>query len=108
MTMLIVRRGDETVSGGGMGGPKLYEGDLVNASYGITDDHPCTEVIRAHPSVDRVVVVTDRGSEIATQLTMSDEFGLRFGAMQLPAGHLPLELRAESAGTIVYRETRAV
>jgi hypothetical protein len=106
MTMLTVRRGDQIVSSGGMGGPKLHADDLVNASYGVTDDQPCTEVIRAHPSVDKVVVVTDRGSEIPAALGMSDDFGLRFGALQLPAGHLPVELRAESSGTTVYQETQ--
>lgn len=106
MTMLIVRRGDEIVSGSGMGGPKLYDGDLVNASYGTAADQPCTEVIRAHLSVDRVVLVTDRGAEIATELTTSDEFGLRFGAIRLPVGHLPAELRAESSGAVVYQETQ--
>lgn len=106
-TMLTVRNGERILSSSGMAGPKLYGDDLVNASYGITDDQPCVEVIRAHPSVDRVVITTDRGAEIEAELTAArPAFGLRFGAARLPVGHLPLELRAESSGRVVYREAQ--
>ena len=104
-TILTVRQGELVLSSSGMAGPKLYDGDLVNASYGVTDDQPCIEVLRADPAVDRVLITTDQGNEVEADLTETRPvYGLRFGAAQLPAGGLPVELRAESLGAVVYRE----
>ena len=49
--------------------------------------------------VDRVVVTTDRGTEIELPLSeIIDQFGLRFAAAVLPDGHGPGSIRAEAHG----------
>jgi hypothetical protein len=102
MTMLHVRHGDRLVAASGFGGPPLYAGSLVNEWRGRTDDWPYFVMARTDPSVDRLVAVTDRGTEV--ELTMSapvPEFGLRFAAAGLPEGEAPGRLTVWRDGAVV-------
>ena len=102
MTVLQVRRGDRVVVRSGFGGPPLYPGDLVNEWRGRTDDLPYFVMARTDPSVDRVVAVTDRGTQV--ELALSDPvpaFGLRFAAAGLPDGEGPGRLVAWRGGAVV-------
>lgn len=47
-----------------MGGPKLSPGKLVNEWRGRTDGLPYFVMVRTDPTVQRVVAVTERGSEV--------------------------------------------
>jgi hypothetical protein len=100
-TMLRVYSGDKlVVPGSGFGGPALYADSVINDWRGRTDDLPYFVMARTVPEADRVVAITDRGAEVV--LTLSDpleQFGLRFAAAALPAGHGPGSIRAERGGT---------
>jgi hypothetical protein len=102
-TMLRVWSGDEVVvAGSGFGGPGLYPGSVVNEWQGRTDDLPYFVMARTVPEADRVVATTDRGLEIELALSEPvEQFGLRFAAAALPAGHRPGSIRAESGGTVL-------
>ena len=102
MTTIEVRHGDRVVARSGFGGPSLYPGDLVNEWRGRTDDLPFFVMARTDPSIDRVVAVTDRGTEV--ELGLSDPvhaFGLRFAAAGLPDGEGPARLVAWRNGVVV-------
>jgi hypothetical protein len=101
-TTLSIFRNVELVASAGMGGPKLYPGEVMNVSYGASGDGPYRVTLRVHPSVDRVVITTDRGTEVAAHLSEPcPDFGLRFGAAVLSPGEVPAQVRAESQGQIV-------
>jgi hypothetical protein len=105
VTMLQVFRGARQVAGSGFGGPKLYSESLLNEWRGKTDDLPFFVMARTAPIVDRVVAITDLGSEITLAMSpLIEPFGLRFAAAALPDGEQPGSLRAESGGTAL--ETR--
>lgn len=57
---------------------------------------------RSDPVIDRVVAVTDHGTEI--ELSMSPvipRYKLRFAAAGLPDGEAPSRMRAEAEGTVI-------
>jgi hypothetical protein len=102
-TLLRVRRGSAVlVAGSGFGGPPLWPGSVLNSWHGRTDDLPYFVMARTAPEVDRVVTTTALGLEIVLALSEPvDEFGLRFAAAALPAGHGPGSLRAERDGRVL-------
>ena len=102
-TLLRVYRGDRTVvAGSGFGGPALAPGSVLAEWRGRTDDLPFFVMARTSPAVDRVVAITDRGSEVTLALSPPvDRFGLRFAAAALPDGEQPAGLRAECQGTVL-------
>lgn len=94
MTMLHVYLGERLVDASGMGGPKLYPGELICDWRGRTDELPYFVMVRTDPAVERVVAVTEQGSEVDLALSpVLAAFGLRFGAAGLPAGERPGRLR---------------
>ncbi len=102
MTMLLVSRAGRQVAGSGFGGPKLYPGSVMNEWRGKTDDLPYFVMARTAIEVDRVVAITDRGTEVVLALSpIFGQFGLRFAATALPAGEGPGFIRAEVEGRIV-------
>lgn len=104
-TMLHVYRDGRQVAGSGFGGPKLPAGSVLNEWRGKTDDLPYFVMARTAPHVDRVVAMTDKGTEIKLAISAPDErFGLRFAAAALPQGERPASLRAECVG--ITLETR--
>ena len=99
LTMMSVFHDGRRVHRGGMAGPKLYPGSVINEYRGRKDALPYVIVARTAPQVDRVVVTTDRGAEIELPLSeIIDQFGLRFAAAVLPDGHGPGSIRAEAHG----------
>ncbi len=102
-TMIQVHQGSRrVVAGSGFGGPPLYPGQLISNWHGRTDDLPYFVMNRSDPVIDRVVAITDRGTEV--ELSMSPviaPFGLRFSAAGLPEGEAPSRLRAERDGTVI-------
>ena len=101
-TMLHVYDGDRLLAGSGFGGPPLYGESLMNEYRGRTDDLPWFVMARTAPVVDRVVATTDRGSEIALELSPPiDRFGLRFAVAALPTGEAPGSMRVEHGGIVL-------
>ncbi|MGO8961763.1 MAG: hypothetical protein ACLQFR_30985 [Streptosporangiaceae bacterium] len=99
-TMLRVYSGDElVVPGSGFGGPPLYPGDVLNEWRGRTDELPYFVMARTVPEADRVVATTDLGADVTLALSAPvEQFGVRFAAAALPAGHRPGSIRAERDG----------
>jgi hypothetical protein len=62
-TMLGIEDQSGPISGGGMGGPKLWNDDLMNVYSGRDDDGPLAIVVRTDPSIVRMVLVTQAGVE---------------------------------------------
>jgi hypothetical protein len=59
-------------------------------------------MVRADPTVDRIVAVTDRGTEVELSLSVVvPQFGLRFAAAGLPTGEAPNRLIIEVGGETV-------
>ena len=101
-TMLQVRKGGRKLADSGFGGPKLYGSSVINEWRGRTDGLPYFVMARALPVVDRIVAITDHGSEISLAMSQVIEpFGLRFAAAALPDGEGPGTLRAEGAAGAV-------
>ncbi len=102
-TMLRVWRGDQlVVPGSGFGGPKLGPEQLMNEWRGRTDDLPYFVMARTVPEVERVIATTDRGEDVELALSATiEQFGLRFAAAALPAGHAPASVRAEGGGGVL-------
>lgn len=102
-TMIQVHQGPRrVVAGSGFGGPPLSPGRLISNWRGRTDDLPYFVMNRSDPVIDRVVAITDRGTEV--ELSMSPVIapsGLRFSAAGLPEGEAPSRLRAEREGTVI-------
>ena len=97
MTMLHVYRAGRLLAASGMGGPKLYPSELINAWRGRTDQLPYFVMVRADAAVERVVAVTQHGWEI--ELALSPVIApddLRFAATGLPDGDAPARLRVVS------------
>lgn len=89
-TMLHVYRDGRLVAASGMGRPKLYPGELINEWRGRTDELPYFVMVRADPAVERVVAVTEQGSEVELGLSpVVTSYGLRFAAAGLPDGERP-------------------
>ena len=85
MTMLHGFEGTRRVIGSGFGGPALYPGQLIHDWRGRTDQWPYFVMARADPTVDRIVAVTDRGTEVELSLSaVVHQFGLRFAAAGPP------------------------
>ena len=105
-TMLRVSRGGKVlVAGSGMGGPALYPGTSFSEWRGRTDDLPYFVMARTVPAADRVVAITDLGLEV--ELALSDpveQFGLRFAAAALPAGHAPGGIRVEGGSEVLGQQ----
>jgi hypothetical protein len=102
MTMLHVRHGERLLQASGFGGPALYPGELVNEWRGRTDELPYFVMARTDPTIDRLVAVTDCGTEV--ELAVSEPvaaFGLRFAAAGLPDGEAPGRLVAWREGAVV-------
>jgi hypothetical protein len=101
-TMLAVYRDGRQVAGSGFAGPKLYGDSVMNEYRGRTDDLPYFVMARVHPSIDRVVATTDRGTDVVLTLSESvAQFGLRFGAAALPQDEAPASIRAETNGDTI-------
>jgi hypothetical protein len=109
-TMLRVSRGSQVlVAGSGMGGPPLWPGSVLNEWRGRTEGLPYFVMARTVPEVDRVVATTDLGLEVELALSPPvAEFGLRFAAAALPAGHGPGNIRAERGGEVIGRHPQPV
>ncbi len=101
--MIQVHQGSRrVVAGSGFGGPPLSPGRLISNWRGRTDDLPYFVMSRSDPVIDRMVAITDRGTEV--ELSMSPviaPFGLRFSAAGLPEGEAPSRLHAERDGTVI-------
>jgi hypothetical protein len=100
--MLEVYRNGEWLYGGG-GSAKPHGSSLMSCSCGGGGEEPIYDVlVGVDPSVDRVLVRTDRGSEIVLKLSEPwERFGVRFGAVLLPNGEKPADIRAEVGGRTV-------
>jgi hypothetical protein len=109
-TTLRVWSGDElVVAGSGFGGPGLDPGSVLNEWRGRTDGLPYFVMARTVPEADRVVATTDLGLELELMLSEPvEQFGLRFAAAALPAGHGPLSIRAESGGEVLASRPQPV
>jgi hypothetical protein len=106
-TMLTVHRDGVTIGGSGMAGPRCRTAASSAPATASLTTSLAPRVIRTHPSLDRVVVMTDRRSRLDIYLTQPRmQFGLRFDAVELPADHLPVELHAESGGSDLARQTQ--
>lgn len=100
----VYARDKLVVPGSGFGGPALYQDSVINEWRGRTDDLPYFVMARTVPEADRVVATTDRGAEVELALSEPvEQFGLRFAAAALPAGHGPGTIRAERDGTELER-----
>lgn len=101
-TMLHIYRDGRHVAGSGFGGPSLYGSSLLNEYRGRTDDLPYFVMARTAPIVDRVVAITDHGTEVVLALSAQiEQFGLRFAAAALPEGEGPHSLRVEQDGVVL-------
>ena len=101
-TMLHGFEGTKRGIGSGFGGAALYPGQLVHEWRGRTDQLPYFVMARADPTVDRIVAVTDRGTEVELSLSaVVPQFGLRFAAAGLPTGEAPNRLIIEVNGQSV-------
>jgi hypothetical protein len=106
-TTLEVWAGSRRVAASGMAGPKLYPGSPISEWRGRTDDLPYFVMARVSPEVDRVVAVTDLGTEVELKLSPPiPEFGLRFAAAALPVGEAPGRIRTESNGLELTDDAR--
>ncbi len=85
---------------------------LLSYGYGFggnDDDRVRHVLVGVHSSVERVVALTDQGLELAVPLSDLDpEFGIRFGALVLPYTEVPVEIRAEIAGTAVEAHSTVI
>lgn len=86
-SMLYLYRGTKLLKGGGMGGPPLYPGDLVNDYRGYSDHAPAQVLVRTHPDVISVVVTTERNIRVPVALSeVIQPWGLCFGVAILDDG----------------------
>lgn len=103
LTLIQVHYGPRrVVAGSGFAGPALRPGQLLGSWSGQTDDLPYFVMTRSDPVVDRVLAITNAGTEV--ELSMSPviaPFGLRFAAAGLPQGEQPQQLRAEHDGQVI-------
>lgn len=109
LTVIQVHHGARrVVAGSGFAGPALRPGQVLSEWRGRTDDLPYFVMTRSDPVVDRVLAITNAGTEV--ELAMSPvvaPFGLRFAAAGLPEGEEPHQIRAEHDGhTIVDQHSR--
>lgn len=87
-TTLRVSCADKKLAGSGFRGRGLEPDTLVNSWSGQTTGLPFFVMARVDPTVSDVVVTTDLGAEVHLNLSPTvDQFGLRFGATDLPEGH---------------------
>ena len=64
---------------------------------------------RTAPIVDRVVAITDHGTEIILELSLPiQRFGLRFAVAALPDGESPGSIRAERGGVVLESQRQWV
>lgn len=97
-SMLYLYRGTKMLDGGGMGGPPLYPGELVNESRGYSDQSPWQIMVRTHPDVTSVVATTERGARLDVPLSqVIQPWGLRFGVAILDDGDAPGGLSVQAA-----------
>jgi hypothetical protein len=98
-SLRVYSGGELVVRGAGFGGPALYPDSVINEWRGRTDDLPYFVMVRTVPEADRVVAITDRGAEVVLALSEPvEQFGVRFAAAALPAGHGPGVIRVERDG----------
>ncbi|WKN59027.1 hypothetical protein R1X32_13380 [Rhodococcus opacus] len=89
-THLDVRRNGKRLLSSGFEGPPLYPDSPVNEWRGTSGDLPYFVMVRTHPSINQVVAVTGRGTEVELALTaVVPEFELRFACAALPNGEDP-------------------
>ncbi len=102
-TMIQVHQGPHrVVAGSGFGGLPLFPGQLIHDWAGRTDDLPYFVMTRSDPVIDRVVAITDHGTEIELSISpVIPRYKLRFAAAGLPDGEAPSRLRAEREGTVI-------
>lgn len=82
----------------GMGGPKLYDGGVVNVWAGRSDGTPPFILLRGLPSIEEAIVLTSGGTTVPLTLSaVIEEFGLRFGAAALPEEDPPATLTVRLA-----------
>lgn len=94
MTMLRVIGDDGTHGEGGFGGLPLYGGELVNSWVGSRSGQPIFVVVRAHPDVTAVEVVSRTGTRAVSMSAPNPTFCLRFGVLQVADDDEVFEIRA--------------
>ena len=62
-SMLVTVHADGRRDQGGMGGPALYPGDLLNVYVGRADQGPLRVVVRTDPRVQRLRLLSERGAQ---------------------------------------------
>jgi hypothetical protein len=63
---------------------------------------PFFVMARTDPTVDRVVAVTENGTEVVLALSpVVARFGLRFAAAEVPPGERPVTIRSERGGSVL-------
>lgn len=102
MTMLHGFEGTQRVIGSGFGGPALCSGQLVHEWRGRTEQWPYFVMVRADPTVDRIVAVTDRGTEVELSLSaVVHPVRAAVRRCRFPPGEAPNRLIIEVAGETV-------
>jgi hypothetical protein len=103
-TMLRVEDDAGVISGGGMGGPKLWGSDLLNVySRGNPDRGPRGIVVRCDPSVEHLSVSYEDGTE-AEMVVSGEVDGLRFGLLLVaPGAHLREVVGGDKDRTVIER-----
>jgi hypothetical protein len=70
---------------GGMGGPALYPGHLLNVYTGRADQGPLRVVVRADPRVRQLCFWSERGEQCEMQVSARDQaVGVNLFAILLP------------------------
>jgi hypothetical protein len=106
MTMVHGFEGTKRVIGSGFGGPALYPGQLIHEWRGRTDQWRYFVMARADPTMDRIVVVTERGTEVELSQGVGAALGAQAGEDRLReivigAGFATLRRVAETPFNIV-------
>lgn len=78
----------------GIGGPKLYDDNVVNVWAGRSDGTPPFILIRGVPSIEEATGAHQWRQDHPGHLLAGEEFGLRFGAAALPEDDPPEILSA--------------
>ena len=97
-TAISRSHGDATAESG-MGGDKLFPGQVINSWIGQADGTPLFAMARAAPQVQRVTVILASGFRRDLSISpVIEDFGLRFAAGPLPDDDPPVSMEVAVDG----------
>ena len=91
MTTLRLDHCGEPYIAGGFGGPPVWDNQVINHWYGAGDSEACLYVVvRTLPRIQRAWVTVNQDTWPVPLSESHPDFGVRFGACQLPTGDRPV------------------